>query len=68
MGVGGGGTRNVQRAPIYTEGVHFQFVWANLPCLLQVCKAKTLVCEISLLPNAWLTRMNPEIAYLATSG
>ena len=51
-----------------SEGVHFQFVWANLPCLLQVCKAKTLVCEISLLPNAWLTRMKPEIAYLATSG
>ena len=51
-----------------SEGVHFQFVWANLPCLLQVCKAKTLVCEISLLPNAWLTRMKPEIAYLARSG
>ena len=51
-----------------SEGVQLQFVWTNLPCLLAVCKAKALVCEVSMIPDAWLTRMTPEIAFFAASG
>ena len=44
------------------------FFWNSLPARLKAIESRSLVCEISSIPNQWMDQLMPELELMLTSG